>query len=146
MRRRPVRSSQGGLTGSVRAALEQEVIQEIVGLAVHASSAKTFAALKLLLGCFVHYRRHKALWSRLTELYEPILFRSLTVANASVRRHAAILFIDCFPLGTSEARDSLAIEDQFRAILALCDDETPDVRGVAAAGVLHLIGGSAGAR
>ncbi|CBK20321.2 uncharacterized protein [Blastocystis hominis] len=108
-------------------------------MAVHASSSKVFSVLKLLMGSFVHYRKHKELWTRLTELYEPILFRSLSVSNAIVRRHAAILFIDCFPLGTSEARDTYSIEDQFKAILVLCDDETPDVRSVAVAGVLHLI-------
>lgn len=123
----------------IRNALEHEVIQEIVNLAVHASSTKVFSVLKLLMGAFVHYRKHKELWNRLTELYEPILFRSLSVTNALVRRHAVILFIDCFPLGTSDSRDTYSIEDQFKAILVLCDDDNPEVRSVAMAGVLHLI-------
>ena len=55
--------------------------------------------------------------NRLSELYEPVLFRSLSVANAHVRRHAVILFTDCFPLGSSESRETYSIEEQFKAIL-----------------------------
>lgn len=119
--------------------LEHDVIQELLNHCVHASSSKVFSVLKLILGVFVHCRKHKELWNRLTELYEPILFRSLTSANALVRRHAVILFSDCFPLGTSESRELYSIEEQFKSILVLCDDESPDVRSVAIAGVLHLI-------
>ena len=54
---------------------------------------------------------------RLTELYEPVLFRSLTAVNARVRRHAVIVFTDCFPLGSSESRESYSIEEQFKSIL-----------------------------
>ena len=68
-------------------------------------------------GSFVHYRKNKELWNRLTELYEPVLFRSLTAVNARVRRHAVIVFTDCFPLGSSESRESYSIEEQFKSIL-----------------------------
>ena len=34
----------------------------------------------------------------LLKLYEPILWRSLAVANAHVRRNAATLFVEAFPL------------------------------------------------
>lgn len=76
-----------------------------------------FIATKSLLGSFVHYRKNKELWNRLTELYEPVLFRSLTVVNARVRRHAVIVFTDCFPLGSSDSRESYSIEEQFKSIL-----------------------------
>ena len=78
--------------------LEKEVVQECMNISVHASNQRVFLATKTLLGSFVHYRKNKDLWNRLSELYEPVLFRSLSVANAHVRRHAVILFTDCFPL------------------------------------------------
>ena len=97
--------------------LEKEVVQECMNISVHASNQRVFLATKTLLGSFVHYRKNKDLWNRLSELYEPVLFRSLSVANAHVRRHAVILFTDCFPLGSSESRETYSIEEQFKAIL-----------------------------
>ena len=93
------------------------MIQELLNLCVHASDNHTFLAVKTLIGTFVHCRKHKVLWSRLTELYEPILFRSLAAVNSVVRRHAVIVFTDCFPLGTSDSRETYSIEDQFKSIL-----------------------------
>ena len=88
-----------------------------MNISVHASNQRVFLATKTLLGSFVHYRKNKDLWNRLSELYEPVLFRSLSVANARVRRHSVILFTDCFPLGSSESRETYSIEEQFKAIL-----------------------------
>ena len=85
--------------------LEKEVVQECMNISVHASNQRVFLATKTLLGSFVHYRKNKDLWNRLSELYEP------------VRRHAVILFTDCFPLGSSESRETYSIEEQFKAIL-----------------------------
>ncbi len=39
----------------------------------------------------------------LLRLYEPILWRSLHVANAQVRRNAAALLVEAFPLQNPEA-------------------------------------------
>ena len=102
---------------STRQALEQDVVQDCMNLCVHASSPRVFLTTKHLLGSFVHYRKNKELWTRLTELYEPVLFRALSAVNARVRRQAVIVFTDCFPLGTSESRDNYSIEEQFKAIL-----------------------------
>ena len=101
----------------MRTALERDVIQELLNICVHASDPHTFLSLKTLSGTFVHCRKHKVLWNRLTELYEPILFRSLAAINSSVRRHAVVVFTDCFPLGSSEVRDSYSIEEQFKSSL-----------------------------
>ena len=105
------------MTCRTRENLEKEVVQECMNISVHASNQRVFVATKTLLGSFVHYRKNKDLWNRLSELYEPVLFRSLSVANALVRRHSVILFTDCFPLGSSESRETYSIEEQFKAIL-----------------------------
>ena len=105
------------LISSTRESLEKDVVQDCMNLCVHASSPRVFLATKHLLGSFVHYRKNKELWNRLTELYEPVLFRSLSAVNARVRRQAVIVFTDCFPLGTSESRDNYSIEEQFKAML-----------------------------
>lgn len=86
-------------------------------IALHAANQHVFITTKTILATFVHCRNQKELWSRLTELYEPLLFRSLAATNSLVRRHAVIIFTDCFPLGTSETRDTYSIEEQFKALL-----------------------------
>lgn len=106
-----------GLLCRIRNVLEQDVIQEIMRIAIHAANQHVFITTKTILATFVHCRNHKELWSRLTELYEPLLFRSLSATNSLVRRHAVIIFTDCFPLGTSETRDTYSIEEQFKALL-----------------------------
>lgn len=105
------------LTRSIRSALERDMIQELLNICIHASDPHTFLSLKTLIGTFVHCRKHKVLWNRLTELYEPIIFRALAAINSLVRRHAVVVFTDCFPLGNSEVRDSYSIEEQFKSIL-----------------------------
>ena len=86
-------------------------------IAIHAANQHVFIVTKTILATFIHCRNHKELWTRLTELYEPLLFRSLSATNSLVRRHAVIIFTDCFPLGTSDTRDSYSIEEQFKALL-----------------------------
>lgn len=105
------------MSNRTRDVLEKEVIQEIMRIAIHAANQRVFITTKTILATFVHCRNHKELWTRLTELYEPLLFRSLSATNSLVRRHAVIIFTDCFPLGTSEIRDSYSIEEQFKALL-----------------------------
>ena len=68
---------------------------------------------KVLVGKFRSLSKEQGIM----EPYEPVLFRSLTAVNARVRRHAVIVFTDCFPLGSSESRESYSIEEQFKSIL-----------------------------
>ena len=111
------------LIPSTRESLEKDVVQDCMNLCVHAGSPLVFLTTKHLLGSFVHYRKNKELWNRLTELYEPVLFRSLSAVNAKVRRQAVIVFTDCFPLGTSDSRETYSIEEQFKAILVGLDGQ-----------------------
>ena len=43
-------------------------------------------------------KRQRGVDQMLLRLYEPILWRSLKVANPHVRRNAATLFVEAFPL------------------------------------------------
>ncbi|KAF9622094.1 hypothetical protein IFM89_029378 [Coptis chinensis] len=70
----------------------------------------------------------------LFRLSEPVIFRSLQVANSNVRKNALHLLLDMFPLedpdATEEVKDAL-LDKQFFLLEKLLLDECPNVRVVA---------------
>lgn len=79
----------------------------------------------------------------LVKLYEPILWRNLNVANPVVRRNAASLLMEAFPLQDPDARqldtDAL-LQKQFTALESLLYDESVAVRCIAVTGVCRVLG------
>ena len=65
---------------------------------MHAATDKLFHSLRRLLNALHAEKKAKGVDEMLLRLYAPILWRSLEVANAVVRRHAATLLVDAFPL------------------------------------------------
>ena len=78
----------------------------------------------------------------LLRLYEPILWRSLKVANPHVRRNAAPLFVEAFPLQDPSQPmvelDTL-LQMQFEALSSLLRDTAVAVRVVAVQGVCRVV-------
>ena len=75
--------------------------------------------------------------------YEPLLWRSLDAANPAVRRNAATLFVDAFPLQRHDARRAEldeVLQRQFDALATLLRDDTPSVRVVGVHGVCRVLG------
>ena len=62
------------------------------------------------LGVFNEQKRQRGVDAMLLRLWEPILWRALQVANPNVRRNAATLFVEGFPLQD-------AMNDAFRLFL-----------------------------
>jgi len=77
----------------------------------------------------------------LFRLYEPILWRSLKVANPMVRRNSALLLVDAFPLQdpetSNEEMDAL-LQKQFDAIQTMIQDPCSAVRQVGIEGICHI--------
>lgn len=67
--------------------------------AVFASTPAMAASLQCVLGG-LHEQKTKDVEvdALLTRLYRPILFRSLSAANACIRRNALLLLLEAFPL------------------------------------------------
>lgn len=75
--------------------------------------------------------------------YEPLLWRALDASNAAVRRNAATLFIDAFPLQdadtASRADIDALLQRQFDALSKLLHDDAPTVRVVGVQGVCRVL-------
>ena len=87
-------------------------------------------------------KRQRGVDAMLLKLWGPILWRALKVANPNVRRNAATLFVEAFPLQDP----SLALGDldallqkQFDALHALLKDDAVPVRVVAVQGVCRVL-------
>ncbi|KAK4416329.1 hypothetical protein Salat_2458400 [Sesamum alatum] len=130
--------------GECKYEIENGFLQGLLEGAIYASSATLAASIRRILGGFVNNRTTEGVEKLIFCLAEPIIFRSLQVANSNVRQNALHLLLDLFPLedpdATKEAKDTL-LEKQFFLLDKLLMDESPDVRAVAVEGscrTLHL--------
>nr|XP_011466696.1 PREDICTED: uncharacterized protein LOC101294960 isoform X2 [Fragaria vesca subsp. vesca] len=128
----------------LRSEIENGFLQVLIEGAVHASSGSFAASIRRVLGGFINQRTTAGVEKLLFRLSEPVIFRSLQVANSNVRQNALHLLLDLFPLedpdSTKEVKDSL-LEKQFFLLGKLLVDDCPEVRVVAVEGscrILHL--------
>ncbi|CAM8884565.1 unnamed protein product [Rhodiola kirilowii] len=124
--------------------IENAFVQGLIESAIHASSTSLSASLRRILGGFINQRTYEGVEKLLYRLAEPIIFRSLQVANSNVRLNALHLFFDLFPLedpdSTKDVKDML-LNKQFFLMEKLLKDDCPDIRVVAVEGscrILHL--------
>ncbi|KAH6803385.1 hypothetical protein C2S51_031632 [Perilla frutescens var. frutescens] len=123
--------------GECKNEIENGFLQGLVEGATYASSPDLAASIRRVLWGFVHQRTTEGVEKLIFCLAEPVIFRSLQVANSNVRQNALHLVLDLFPLenpdATKEAKDTL-LEKQFFLLEKLLSDECPDVRVVAVEG------------
>lgn len=112
--------------------------------AIHApcKGANSMASkLKRVVGVFHAQKAQPGVDEMLHRLYEPIIWRSLKVANPMVRRNSAALVVDAFPLQdpdlSNEEIDAL-LQKQFDAIQSMLQDPCSAVRQVGIEGVCHI--------
>ncbi|KAG6482096.1 uncharacterized protein LOC122016469 [Zingiber officinale] len=133
-----------GSEGSLREEIEDGFLQGLIEGAIYAGSKFLAASARRVLGEFVQQRMTDGVDKLLLRLVEPVLFRSLQVANSNVRQNALHLLLDMFPLEdrdmTKEVKESLQ-QKQFLLLEKLLLDDCPEVRLVAVEGscrILHL--------
>ncbi|KAL7639312.1 UNVERIFIED_CONTAM: hypothetical protein RMT77_009801 [Armadillidium vulgare] len=130
--------------GETRVAIEQNCLQDLMYLAVHADpSAKQLSPnLNAFLRTIHKQKKHLQTASMMYSLYEPFIWRSLKVANGYVRRNAVTLLCDLFPCTdvslTNEEKDEL-MEKQYQAFLNLLLDPCHFVRIVTVKGVFSVL-------
>ncbi|TYK12815.1 ARM repeat superfamily protein, putative isoform 1 [Cucumis melo var. makuwa] len=135
---------------NTRAEIENGFLQGLVEGAIHARTSAFGASIRRVLGGFINQRTVEGVEKLLFRLTEPVIFRSLQVANSNVRQNSLHLLLDVFPLenpdATKELKDTL-LDRQFFLIEKLLMDESPDVRVVAVEvrlstlnGVIYLFG------
>ncbi|XP_039155763.1 condensin-2 complex subunit G2-like [Eucalyptus grandis] len=133
------------IADSVREEVDVGGIWGYTGLiegAIHSGSAALATSIRRVLGGFINQRTVDGVEKVLFRLTEPVLFRSLQVANSDVRQNALHLLLDVFPLedpdATKEVKDSL-LDRQFYLLERLLKDDCPDVRVVAVEGCCRIL-------
>ncbi|CAH8386514.1 unnamed protein product [Eruca vesicaria subsp. sativa] len=125
----------------LRGEIEECFMREIVDGAIHAGSCAFAASLRKVLGGFISQRTTQGVEKLLFGVAEPMIFRSLQVANSNVRLNALHLLLDLFPMedpdATKEEKDKL-LDKQFYLLEKLMSDECPDVRSVAVEGLCRV--------
>ncbi|CAN6323290.1 unnamed protein product [Urochloa humidicola] len=128
--------------GWIRAEVGEAFLQGMVESAVHARSKEVAKAARKILWVFVEQRAVAGVEKLMFRLAEPVLFRSLQVANSNVRHNALHLLLDLFPLEdpdvTKDVNDPL-IEKQFFLIDKLLMDDCPEIRTVAVEGICRIL-------
>lgn len=90
--------SEGGTDATVREAIEHQVLQDLMHAAIHVASPSTQKSILMVLEPLHADKKNDQVANLLYRLYSPILWRSLTAANASVRRNALTVLEKVFPL------------------------------------------------
>ncbi|KAF8017313.1 hypothetical protein BT93_H2486 [Corymbia citriodora subsp. variegata] len=128
--------------GGSKEEIENGFLQGLIEGAIHSSSAALATSIRRVLGGFINQRTVDGVEKVLFRLTEPVLFRSLQVANSDVRQNALHLLLDVFPLedpdATKEVKDSL-LDRQFYLLERLLKDDCPDVRVVAVEGCCRIL-------
>lgn len=120
----------------------QDSIQTYVHEGIYAENAKRFKGLKQLLKSFHDVNRSDQFNLMLVEIYDPIIWRSLRCANATVRSQAAVFFLDVFPLqkvSPSPEESDRLLQKQFDMLTSLLKDDDQRVRAIATTGVTHIL-------
>lgn len=124
--------------------IEDRFLQELIDSCIHASSGQFSSYIRRILGGFISQRTNRDVDKLLFRLTEPLIFRSLEVANSNVRQNTLFLLLDMFPLQDPDMNkegNDLLLEKQFYLLDKLLTDECPAIRVVAVEGscrVLHL--------
>lgn len=132
----------GSAVGAARDALEEDCVQRFVHDAVHASSTTLFTAVRSVLQIFFDNKRHSGVDEMLFRVCSPILWRGVKAPNDSVRRQAAVLLFDAFPLRDPQFNNEqtdVALQRQFDAFEELLGDPHPAVRIAAVQGVAKVL-------
>ncbi|CAD7697938.1 unnamed protein product, partial [Ostreobium quekettii] len=132
-----------GATGACLMEIEETCIQGLMQAAISASTKEMASHLRHVLNALhSHKKMHMAVDEMLLRLYEPILFRALSVANPAIRRNALLLLFDAFPLqnphASHEDTDDL-LAKQFSYFSSALGDSAPAVRIAAVEGICKVL-------
>ncbi|KAE8796203.1 Condensin-2 complex subunit G2 [Hordeum vulgare] len=128
--------------GWVRGEIGEGFLQGMVEAAVHAAVKEVARAARRILWAFVEQKAVAGVEKLVFRLSEPVLFRSLQVANSNVRHNALHLLLDLFPLEdpdvTKDVNDPL-LEKQFFLLDKLLMDDCPEIRAVTVEGICRIL-------
>ena len=134
----------GAAAAAIRASLEENALQDLAYLRLHAAVPAASAAARAVLGRFHDHKKAPDVERLLHRTYGPLLWRALAAAHAGVRARAADVLADTFPLRDPDAGPEQTEACAARGVAALrraMEDDVPRVRAAgsrATAKVLSL--------
>jgi len=111
--------------------------------AIHVANESVAKNVRVVLNVLHDAKRQKEVDLMMMRLYEPILWRSLNVANVTVRRNSTAVFIDAFPLSNPEGtrdENEAVLQRQFNQLQFMLSDKDVDIRSRAVRGTCRIIG------
>ncbi|KAG9160493.1 hypothetical protein Leryth_022321 [Lithospermum erythrorhizon] len=130
------------MEGEAKDEIENGFLQGLIESAIYAGTLQLCSSIRRVLGWFISQRTVEGVEKLLFRLAEPLIFRSLQVANSNVRQNALNLLLDLFPFedpdATKDVKDSL-FEKQFYLLEKLVMDECSGVRVVAVEGCSRIL-------
>ena len=124
------------------AEIEERCVQDLMWHGLHASSTSVASAVRQVLAFTNNQKRQRGVDAMLHKLWAPLLWRNMQVANPHMRRNAATLFVEAFPLydpAMSTVDIDGALQRQFDALSKLLMDESVGVRVVAVHGTCRVL-------
>ncbi len=130
-----------------RIRLEEDCLQDLMARSLLANRAlpsklDVFQPCYHILERFHNAKNDPLAQAALCRLWDPILFRRLSAANDMVRRSAAEMLFSAFPVedpGSSLEEKAERHDRQYKAMLTLLTDPSPDVRVAAVSGVFRTL-------
>ena len=136
-------------SGLFREKIEQGAIQHFMYHGILANrklpkQMELFGPIFRILDTFHRAKNDRQLQGMICRLYEPILWRNFSVANAMVRANAIELLSSAFPVenpdGDAEDRGKMQ-ENQYKILTQSLMDENPEVRMASINGVCRISAG-----
>ncbi|CAM9656902.1 unnamed protein product, partial [Ectocarpus sp. 13 AM-2016] len=135
-----------GAEGQYLEKVEMLCLQDLMHACIHASTPKMHQNILVVLEGLHSQKKVKGVDADLLRLYGPVVWRSLRVANPSVRAQACQVLVDAFPLQDPSAGKLLCaasydatLQQQFVALTDLLEDAHPQVRAVAGKGACRVL-------
>ncbi|CAN0076673.1 unnamed protein product, partial [Ectocarpus sp. 12 AP-2014] len=131
-----------GAEGQYLEKVEMLCLQDLMHACIHASTPKMHQNILVVLEGLHSQKKVKGVDADLLRLYGPVMWRSLRVANPSVRAQACQVLVDAFPLqdpSAGAASYDAILQQQFVALTDLLEDAHPQVRAVAGKGACRVL-------
>lgn len=129
--------------GDIRVSMEENAIQDLANLVIHAANPFVSKNCRVVLDKFMLNKKDPAVESMLYRCFGPILWRSLKASNARVRIQASKVLGDTFPLRDVESKVTfdVVMKKTTEAIVKLMRDEVPSVRVAGCVCAQRVLGG-----
>jgi hypothetical protein len=127
-------------TTEIQNAVESQVLSDLMYAVIHVGNPNMTKSLLAVLEPFHDAKKNAAVEGLLHRMYAPILWRSMSAANAKVRVNAALVLAEVFPLqDASHTQTEASIRKGCTGLKSLLQDRDPRVRVAGSEAVAKIL-------